>query len=155
MRGKVKEILLAKSAGDVLLAYPSATFEAGKGIVGDRYYSAQGTFSEKLKNTAAFEVTLIEQEQINAFNSTTSLNYLTTDFRRNIVTENIDLNSLVDKEFYIGAVKLRGILLCEPCAYLAKRLDPKVIKHMSHKAGLRAQIIISGNVTISDTIHLA
>jgi MOSC domain-containing protein YiiM len=155
MTAKVLEILLAENAGGILFPSPSAKFEAGKGIVGDRYYSAQGTFSANYKDTPGSEVTLIEQEQINAFNTVSGLNYQTIDFRRNIVTENINLNLLVDKEFYIGTVKLKGILLCEPCAYLAKRLGPQVIEHMSHKAGLRAQIIVSGDVAVSDTIRLA
>jgi len=153
MTGKVIEILLAANAGDTLDPYPSAKLEAGKGIIGDRYHSTQGTFSEKLKGAPGLEVTLIEQEQINAFNATTNLNYSNGDFRRNIVTENIDLNALVDKEFYIGLVKLKGILLCEPCAYLAKRLDQQIIELMTHKAGLRAQILVSGNIAISDTIY--
>lgn len=155
MTAKILEILLAENAGEILRSHPTATLEAEKGIVGDRYYSAQGTFSDNFKDTPGSEVTLIEQEQINAFNAVSGLNYLTTDFRRNIVTEHINLNALVDKEFYIGTVKLKGILLCEPCGYLAKLLDPQVVEHMTHKAGLRAQIIVSGSIAVSDTIRLA
>ncbi|PHS27445.1 MAG: sulfurase [Methylophaga sp.] len=152
MTGKILKILLAENAGDVLVAYPSAKLEAGKGIVGDRYYSAQGTFSEKLKGSPASEVTLIDQQHIDTFNSTTGLNYSNADFRRNIVTDNIDLNALVDKEFRIGNTRLKGIILCEPCAYLAKILGQEVMIHMTHKAGLRAQIISSGTIYLADMI---
>jgi len=71
------------------------------------------------------------------------------------VTKNIDLNALVEQEFYLGKVKLKGIMLCEPCAHLEKLLDTKVIKELTHKAGLRAQIITSGDIAISDTITVA
>ncbi len=154
MAGKIKEILLAEHAGDKLTSHSCAMLEPGKGIIGDRYYDAQGTFSDKLKGTLGSEVTLIELEQINAFNATTGLNYSAADFRRNIVTENIDLNSLVGKEFNIGMVTMRGILLCEPCAYLAERLGSQLIEHMTHKAGLRAHIISGGTITNTDTITL-
>lgn len=152
MTAKVVEILLTKNAGETLESYPSATLVAGKGIIGDRYYADEGTFSDKFKGAPGLEVTLIEQEQINSFNAATGLNFSTHDFRRNIVTQNIDLNALVDQEFYVGKVKLRGIMLCEPCAHLEKLLDTKVVKELTHKAGLRAQIIVSGNITVSDEI---
>lgn len=152
MNAKIKEILLAKNAGDTLTAHSTASLKVGKGIVGDRYYAATGTFSESLKDSPAFEVTLIEQEQIDSFNATTNLHYSNADFRRNIVTVNIDLNNLVDNKFYIGSVKLKGIILCEPCAYLATLLGQDLIDHMTHKAGLRAQIIIGGNIAVNDKI---
>ena len=152
MAGKIKDILLARNAGETLTSHTRARLEAGKGIVGDRYYTAQGTFSEKFKGSHGLEVTLIELEQIDTFNRTTGLNYLAKDFRRNIVTENIDLNALVEKDFFIGSVTLRGIMLCEPCRVLADQLGSEVLEHMTHKAGLRAQIIVGGTITLSDSI---
>ncbi|MFW5425890.1 MAG: MOSC domain-containing protein [Methylophagaceae bacterium] len=152
MTAKVVKILLTENAGESLEEHSSATLIAGKGIIGDRYYAAQGTFSDKFKDAPGLEVTLIEQEQIDHFNATRELNFTARDLRRNIVTQNIDLNALVEQEFYIGKVKLRGIMLCEPCTHLEKLLDAKVIKDLTHKAGLRAQIIISGDITISDII---
>ncbi len=155
MTAKVIKILLTENARESLEEYSSATLVAGKGIVGDRYYAAQGTFSDKFKGAPGLEVTLIEQEQIDGFNATTGLNFTAGDLRRNIVTQNIDLNALVEQEFYVGKVKLRGIMLCEPCGHLEKLLDTKLITELTHKAGLRAQVIISGDIAISDTITVA
>jgi hypothetical protein len=155
MTAKVIKILLTENAGESLDEQSSATLIAGKGIVGDRYYAARGTFSDKFKDAPGLEITLIEQEQIDDFNATTGRNFTADDLRRNIVTQNIDLNALVEQEFYIGKVKLRGIMLCEPCAHLEKLLDTKLITELTHKAGLRACIIISGDIAISDTITVA
>lgn len=152
MNGIVKEILLAEKAGDALFSQHTAELHTGKGIVGDRYYLSQGTFSEDLAELPDFEVTLIEQEQIDAFNTTTGLAYSGADFRRNMVTKNININELVGKDFFVGKVKLRGIRLCEPCAHLSTMIGKQVLEHMVHKAGLRAQIIIGGEVHISDLI---
>jgi MOSC domain-containing protein len=152
MKGIVKDILLAEKAGDPLSSTQSAELQAEKGIVGDRYYLSQGTFSRVLEDLPDFEVTLIEQEQIDSFNTVTGLAYAGADFRRNIVTKNVQLNELVGKEFFVGKVKLRGIRLCEPCTHLSAMIGDEVLEHMAQKAGLRAQIIISGEIYSSDSI---
>ena len=42
--------------------------EAGRGLVGDRYHTGNGTFSDELKGKPDVELTLIESEQIDRFN---------------------------------------------------------------------------------------
>lgn len=152
MTGKVDLILLAEKAGEAMTEHASAELETGKGIVCDRYYSSQGTFSEALADTADFQVTLIEQEQIDSFNQKTGFNYSGADFRRNLVTSGIDLNALEDETFTIGTLRLKGVRLCEPCADLSKILGPELMEHMVHKAGLRAVIIDSGFISLADKI---
>lgn len=152
---KVKEILIATQANASIIPLSQAQLDAGKGIVGDRYYSAQGTFSERLKDLPDFELTLIEQEQIQRFNDITSLDYSGYDFRRNIVTEGINLNELVDKTFTVGNVSCRGIRLCEPCGHLAKQLGTEILDHMINRGGLRAQILSDGQIQLGDTLTLA
>lgn len=152
MTGKVEVILLAEQAGKAMSEHASAELQAGKGVVGDRYYSSQGTFSEALADAADFQVTLIEQEEIDLFNQKTGFKYSGKDFRRNIVTSGIRLNDLEGQEFSIGNVKLRGIRLCEPCAYLSDLLGPEVLQQMVHKAGLRAQVLVDGKIQVSDSI---
>ena len=44
--------------------------------------------------------------------------------RRNIATTRVPLNHLVGREFWIGAVRLRGTRLCEPCRYLEGLTQP-------------------------------
>ena len=153
MIGFVKDILIAEKSGETPYSIPSAILEAGKGIVGDRYHAGEGEFSQAFEGSPALEVTLIEQEEIDAFERVTGLGYTAIDFRRNIVTENVRLNDLVGKEFYIGEVKLRGIKLCEPCGYLAARLGDEVLTDMLHKAGLRAQILVGGRIQVLDKLR--
>ncbi len=152
MNGKLKTILSTGQAGGTLTDQPSAQLQADKGLVGDRYYLTQGTFSERLKNSPDWQLTLIEQEEIDSFNQISQLNYNGPDFRRNLVTQGVRLNDLVDREFYVGSVKLRGIRLCEPCAHLSEQLGPEIMQHMIHKCGLRAQILSNGEIQIGDNI---
>jgi len=130
-----------------------ARLEKGRGIVGDRYYSGNGTFSEKLKSSADSQVTLIESEQVDRFNR---LNELDLDYgalRRNVVTQGIELNKLVNVQFRVGEVLLEGIRLCEPCAYLAGLITDKVLPGLVHRGGLRARIISGGSIMPADRIE--
>ena len=154
MNGNIIEILITHQAGEELYSIDVASLVAGKGIEGDRYFNSQGTFTQALQESKDFEVTLIEQEEIDAFNHLTQLNYANHKFRRNIVTQGIKLNDLVGKEILIGAAKLKVIRLCEPCAYLTGLLGQLIMDHMVHKAGIRAVITASGQLRVKDSIAL-
>lgn len=149
MNGILDSILIAEGAGFDLISVPSAELEVGKGIVGDRYHLSKGTFSQ----SPDVEITLIEREEIDAFNQITGLGYEASKFRRNLVTTGVRLNDLVGQEFSIGHVTLKGMRLCEPCGYLAKLIGREVMQHMIHKAGLRAQIVRGGSIAVADEIR--
>lgn len=153
MQGKVSSIYISTSANAELEPLKTAQLHAGKGIVGDRYYTGKGTFSEMLAGNPAKELTLIESEEIDAFNKTHGLSLSPASLRRNIITSDIRLNELVGKTFYMGDVELLGIRLCEPCPHLADILTPKVIPGLLGKAGLRASIKSNGTIKPDDIIH--
>ena len=123
----------------------------GRGLEGDRYFAGLGTFSPHPQKPD-FEVTLIEREKVEAFAAETGLPFATERARRNLVTEGVDLNALVGREFLVGAVRLRGIRLCEPCAYLAKISFPETLRGLVHKGGLRAQIVGEGVIRAGDPV---
>jgi MOSC domain-containing protein YiiM len=152
MTGRVVAILTTAEGGGVLQPVEQATLESGRGMVGDRYYDHRGTFSENLKASADWEITLIELEEINRFNATRSVPLPHGSFRRNIVTERVRLNDLVGRQFDVGGSVLEGVRLCEPCAYLAKLVGPDVVKAMAHRAGLRARIISGSIIRSGDKV---
>lgn len=155
MSGKIVKLLISKDPKSDMLNVNQIVLEAGKGIFGDRYYNQEGTFSNKGEIEPDRDVTLIEIEKIDALNKEHNLNITAEDLRRNIVVSNCDLNSLVDKEFQIGEVVLKGLRLCEPCKYLSDKLnEKKVLSEMVHKAGLRAQIIKSGSIDLNSQVEV-
>ena len=72
-----------------------------KGIVGDRHF--------KDFNDPYCQISLIEAENIDYYNSKYGLNIDYVDFRRNIITKGIRLNDLVGKKLSIGDVVFEGI----------------------------------------------
>ena len=101
MTGSVFKIFISTSPKAEMISLSSALLVAAKGIEGDRYFNGKGTFSEKLKNNPAVELTLIEKEEIDNFNETYNKNHNYGDLRRNIVTEGFRLNDYVGKEFQL------------------------------------------------------
>ena len=61
-----------------------------KGIVNDRHF--------KENNSNKCQITLIEIENINYYNQISGTSFLAKDFRRNIITKNIELNNLIGKK---------------------------------------------------------
>jgi len=123
----------------------------GKGLEGDRYFEGKGTFPPDPQKPD-FELTLIEQEQIDAFASASGLPFTAAQARRNLVTIGVDLNEPAGREFPVGAVRVRGIRLCEPCTYLASITFPETLRGLVHKGGLRAQVLTGGTIRVGDAV---
>lgn len=155
MSGKISAIFTAPVAGEALQSVKEAVLEPGRGLVGDRHFQRQWAFSEMLKDNGDREITLIEDEEIQWFNRQEGLKLSQGEFRRNIVTRDIRLNDLAGCRFHVGEALLEGIRLCEPCSHLAKFLGPKVIKGMTHRAGLRARILTGATIRPGDEIKPA
>jgi MOSC domain-containing protein YiiM len=118
-----------------------------KGVVGDRHF--------KEFNDPYCQLSLIESESIDYYNSKYGLNISYLDFRRNIVTKGIQLNNLIGKKFLIGDVKVEGVDLCRPCRHLTEVLNQdNIIKEFLRKGGLRCQILSSSKINIGDEIKL-
>jgi len=122
----------------------------GKGLEGDRYFNASGTYSDR--PSPAREITLIEFEAIEAMARDNEITIKVGDARRNVVTHGIPLNHLVDREFLVGGVRLRGIRLCEPCSHLEGLTRRGVLAGLIHRGGLRAQILTEGEIQVGDPI---
>jgi len=146
MSGSVLAIYISAEAGAEPQPIGAAELVAGRGIIGDRHYQRRGTFSEKLQDSHDWEVTLIEQEEIERFNAQRGSSLDAGSFRRNIVTSGVRLNDLVGRRFGVGSALLEGLRLCEPCAHLGRHLGIEVVKTMVHRAGIRARIISGAEV---------
>jgi len=143
--GKVVEIGIANTKGSRIKKVNEVDAFKGKGLLNDRKF--------RENNHKQSQITLIEIENINHFNKISNTNIPPIDFRRNIITENIRLNELVGKEFFIGNVKLKAHDLCRPCKYLQEKLkQDNFIKEFLHTGGVRCEILTDGKINVGDSI---
>ena len=118
---------------------------ASKGIIGDRYFHDFNGDRE--------QITLIESENIDYYNKNFNTNFNYLDFRRNIVTKDIELNDLIGKTINVGKIKLKVNDLCRPCKNLQNRLGQNnIIKEFLKRGGLRCEILTSGFINVGDRI---
>ena len=144
---KVKKICIAKNSGDKMEDVNQIEVISNKGIVNDRYF--------KDNNESDLQITLIESENIDYYNRISNSQMPYINFRRNVITREIELNNLVSKYFFIGEVKLLGIRLCDPCKYLQDMLkDKSLVKKLINKGGLRCEIISDGKISTNDIIKI-
>ncbi|MBE30609.1 MAG: MOSC domain-containing protein [Acidiferrobacteraceae bacterium] len=148
VEGRVLAVCLSATEGGVTREVSEAMATAGAGLEGDRYC----TFGA----SAETQLTLIQIEAVNEFNEAFAANLPATAFRRNVITEGVDLNALEGRVFTVGDVQLRGVELCEPCADLQNLLDiPGLVKQLTHKGGLRCEILGGGVIRPGDKVGAA
>jgi MOSC domain-containing protein YiiM len=150
-QGQLVAIYLAKRKREDLRSVDHAQAVAGHGLEGDRYFVKEGTFSGKPGPDR--EVTLIEAEALEALGRESAIQLEPGRARRNLLTRGVPLNHLVGREFTVGAVRLRGIRLCEPCSHLESLTVAGVQQGLCHRGGLRAQILQGGTLRPGDVIQ--
>ena len=151
--GTIVGIYIATQKGDLIKGHKQVAVKAGKGIVGDRYYSETGKNRSSYKGEPDWEITMIEAEVVEAFNRSEGHQFHVSDFRRNLVTRDVELNKLVGKRFSINNTLFYGVQLCEPCASLQQRLGVSILPELVGKGGLRAQILSNGVVSVGDSLE--
>lgn len=144
--GAVEAILVAPAAEQPLRRVESAQAVAGRGLEGDRYHDRRGTFGP---DGLGYELTLVDAGVLD------DVGLAWEDARRNVVTRGIDLNALVGCTFKVGGVICVGRRLAEPCAHLERLTRPGLMRPLVHRAGLRADIVAGGVISVGDAVEAA
>jgi MOSC domain-containing protein YiiM len=161
-QGSVVSIHIAPEAAAPMRSLAEALAVPGRGLAGDRYFEGRGFYSAR-PGYGGREVTLIEVETlealergaVNSAGERLGLKLTTADSRRNIATAGVPLNHLVDRDFWVGAVRMRGTRLCEPCKHLEELTQPGVLAALVHRGGLRAGILTEGTIRVGDLVRPA
>jgi MOSC domain-containing protein YiiM len=148
MDGRVEAIFVTAAHGEPPAPVKSVQARAGRGLEGNRYYWADGDAPP------GGAVTLIAAEAVEAVANEGTVSVEAAAMRRNVLTRGIDVNELVGKRFRIGDVVCEGVELCEPCLDLESMTQPGVIKAFVHRAGLNADILNDGEISVGDTVEL-
>ena len=141
--GSVVGLLVAPDAEQPLVRVESVNAVAGRELEGDRYFDGRGTFSGTGRG---YELTLVEAEVLD------EVDLSWEQARRNVVTRGIALNGLVGRRFTIGTVECVGRRLAEPCSHLEKLARPGLLHPLVHRAGLRADVLRDGEISVGDSV---
>ena len=136
----VEAIHLGEPESPRLRAVGSVRAVAGKGLEGDgRYFFEDGAEPGRA-------LTLVEAENVEA------VGLAPGETRRQVTTRGVRLNDLVGKRFRVGEVECYGVELCEPCTHLQSLTRPGIIKELTHRAGINADILTDGTISVGDAV---
>ena len=110
---------------------------AGRGVEGDRFFD----YKDNYKGQITFFSSEVFAEICGELGVSGKSPGLT---RRNVITEGVDLNSLVDTEFEIQGVRFAGVSECSPCYWMDLAIGPGAEKLLQGRGGLRARILTDG-----------
>ena len=138
MPGQVEAIRISAEHSE--LPQPVDTIDVTDGgLPGDRYFGRG-------------DITLVEEEALEAFRADTGIELSHAEIRRQILTSGVRLNDLLHKRFRVGGVEAVGVEWCEPCRHIESLTYPGVLKGMVHRAGLRADIVQAGTISVGDEV---
>lgn len=119
----------------------TVTCEAGRGLVGDRYRAMETGHKRQI----TFFDLAVHHELQALF---PGLGFETDIYRRNVITEGVDLNTLVGHRFRLGGVLFEGVEECRPCYWMDGALGrPGAEEAMKGRGGLRARILEDGKLS--------
>ena len=110
---------------------------AEHGIRGDRFFD----YRENYKGQISFFSLEIFDELCGAFELQDCSPSLV---RRNVITQDVDLNSLIGQEFDVQGVRFVGTEECRPCYWMNQAIAPGAEAFLKGRGGLRAKILSDG-----------
>jgi MOSC domain-containing protein YiiM len=119
---------------------------AGHGIRGDRFFD----YREDYKG----QITFFSLEVFDELCGALELQDCSASLvRRNVITRDVDLRSLIGKEFEVQGVCFRGTEESRPCYWMNRAIAPGAEDFLKGRGGLRAKILTDG--ILRSTVRVA
>ncbi len=135
----VVAIHVGPEEGEALAQVEVVRVLAGKGVEGDRHFRPNGAKPGQA-------LTLVEESVV------ADVGLAPGETRRQVTVRGVRLNELVGKRFRVGDVECFGVELCEPCQHLQELTRPGIIDDLVHRAGINADILTDGTISVGDEI---
>jgi MOSC domain-containing protein YiiM len=114
---------------------------AGHGIRGDRFFDYRDNYIG--------QITFFSSEVFNDVCRSLAANVPHAGAtRRNVITEGVDLNSLIGKRFTVQGVNFEGVSECRPCYWMDQAIAPGAETALQGRGGLRAKILTDGRLRV-------
>jgi MOSC domain-containing protein YiiM len=120
-----------------LLEVPEIECVAGHGIRGDRFFD----YEENYKGQITFFSNEVFDDVCRMLGTGNKSPGVT---RRNVVTQGVDLNSLIGIRFTVQGIQFEGVCECKPCYWMDQAIAPGAEQALQGRGGLRARILTDG-----------
>ena len=142
--GRLEWIGLASERRAPMRSVEAVEVELGTGLVGEHHSrSGRGTR----------QVTLVQQEHLEAVGSILKRPVRPEDVRRNLVVSGINLLALKKGTFRIGEALLEGTGPCEPCSRMEENLATGGYNAMRGHGGICARVLRAGRIRVGDSVQ--
>ena len=121
----------------VAIEVSSVECVAGRGIRGDRFFD----YKVDYKGQITFFALEVFEELCRALKVR---DCSSSAVRRNVITRDIDLNTLIEQEFEIQGVRFYGTGECRPCYWMDRAIAAGAEEFLKGRGGLRARILSNG-----------
>ncbi|MFP4148128.1 MAG: MOSC domain-containing protein [Nitriliruptoraceae bacterium] len=148
--GRLEAIWLRAARRAAPHPVPEAEVVAGLGLQGDHR-----TLDREPDPSARRQVTLLQAEHLPVVAALLDRPEVDAGLlRRNLVVAGINLASLRDRRFRIGAVELEGSGWCHPCSRMEEVLGPGGFQAMRGHGGITARVLTSGVLHLGDEVSI-
>lgn len=144
----VARMFIAARASAPMREVDAIEVVARRGLRGDRYCEGCGFWSEKDE----CEITMISQHDLDDIGRETGIDFDNGAHRRNLVAQNIAMESLIGKRFQIGSAKFAYERPRPPCLHLQQISEPGVVKALAGRSGICIRCFHSGMIKQGDHI---
>jgi MOSC domain-containing protein YiiM len=150
-QGQVVSIYITPKPSGEMVSVPQVRAFRDRGLEGDRFFRESWNAAKRPDKA----VSLIEEEILKIAAREIDEPDFADKSRRNIVTRGVPLIDLLDKEFTIGGVRMRGLRLFEPCPHLVTTSKiPGIFRTLEHRSGLKCAILSDGLIEVGAAIYL-
>ena len=112
---------------------------SGKGIVGDRFFDHEEDYKGQI---TFFDWAVYQKVKIEVVKGDLD----PSKFRRNVMLEGVDLNSLIGKRFSLNGIEFTGSCECSPCFWMDEACAEGTLDFLLGRGGLRARILNYGEL---------
>ena len=146
---RVTEIFVADAGSEPMRSVERIEAVEG-GLRGDRYCEGTGHYTP----FDVCEVTLIASEDIERIDRELGLSLDAGQHRRNVVTEGVDLDDLLDHRFRVGGATLKGTRPRPPCSHVEDLASQAGVARAlgDGRGGICADVLDPGSIGVYDDI---
>ncbi len=113
----------------------------GRGLRGDRFWDYKPDHPGQI----TFFAEEVHQSLLTALHPAPCA---PTAYRRNVLTRDVDLNTLVGREFTVQGVRFLGMAECKPCYWMDQAVGLGAEAFLKGRGGLRAKILSDGELRV-------